>query len=230
MELARTSIISFPSIPKMFEMEVYMKNQQQDAPLEYYRAKFRELDPARAVKRAGVEYDAANARFVIDVLGFTIYAGWPGFELTPADSERCPAALYGFAMQILIARFLIEGAYATAQGRFKAYRKLPWGETYAANFEGRVIKRFAFSFGSKPDRFKDAAEALGGIKQGFGDISYDLPFMGGVVCRLILWTPEDDFPPAAQFLFSDNTPAAFNAEDLAAVGDVVISALKECSV
>jgi hypothetical protein len=41
--------------------------------------------------------------------------------------------------------------------------------------------------------------------------------------------PDDEFPPSAQFLFSDNTPAAFNAEDLAAVGDVIIGTLKEIS-
>jgi hypothetical protein len=51
--------------------------------------------------------------------------------------------------------------------------------------------------------------------------------MGGVVCRLIVWSPDEEFPPSAQFLFSDNTPAAFNAADLAAVGDVVIEALLE---
>jgi hypothetical protein len=78
--------------------------------------------------------------------------------------------------------------------------------------------------------FNRAAERLGGSLNKAGDASYDLMFMGGVICRLILWAPDEEFPPSAQFLFSDNTPAAFNAEDLAVVGDIVITALKEATL
>jgi len=90
--------------------------------------------------------------------------------------------------------------------------------------------RFAYGFGYKPGAFEKAAEKLGGGKLELGDKSFDLPFLGGVVCRFILWTPDDEFPPSAQILFSDNAQFAFNAEDLAGVGDVVIGALKEMSV
>jgi len=206
-----------------------ISNQQQEAPLGYYRAKFRKIDPDEAAMRTGIPFDAEQGRFTIRSLGHTVYAKWPEFGLVPADPANCPAALYDFPVQILALRFLIEGAFAPAKGEFKAYRDLPWGELYDANFRGRCIKRLAAGFGAKPDVFAKAAGSLGGVKLGFGDVSFDLPFLGGVVCRLILWAPDDEFPPSAQFLFSDNTPAAFNAEDLAGVGDVVINALKEAS-
>jgi hypothetical protein len=132
-------------------------------------------------------------------------------------------------MQILAIRYIIAGAAAPPSGAFKAYRELPWGELYDANFQGRCIARFAYGFGFKPDKFENAAEALGGVKLDLGDRSFDLPFLGGVICRFILWAPDDEFPPSSQILFSDNTQVAFNAEDLAGVGDVIISALKEMS-
>ena len=206
-----------------------MNNQMQDAPMEFYREKFREVDPDEAAKRTGISFDGELKRFELEVLGHIVYALWPDFELVPADSENCPEVLYGFAMQILTVRFLLEGVAAPSSGEFKAYRDLPWGELYDANFQGRCIKRFAYGFGYKPDAFKKAATALGGVQLELGDASFDLPFMGGVICRLILWTPDDEFPPSAQFLFSNNTQVAFNAEDLAGVGDVVVGALKaEC--
>ena len=204
-----------------------MANQQQDTPLEYYRARYRQLDPGDVARRTGLSFDADAGRFSLSVLGFTVYADWPQLGLAPADDTCCPRALFGFTMQILAARFLIEGADAPSSGSFKAYRELPWGEVYNANFQGRCIKRLAFTFASKPEKFANAAEALGGVKLALGDVSYDLPFLGGVTCRLILWAPDEEFPPSAQFLFSDNTPAAFTAEDLAGVGDVVLDALKE---
>ena len=204
-----------------------MKNQQTEAPLEYYHAKYMELDPEEAAKRTGLDFDAAAGRFTLCVLGFNMYASWPELNLTPADEQSCPKVLYDFEMQILVARFLIEGADAPTGGKFKSYRELPWGGVYDANFQRRCVKRLAFSFGTRLDEFAKAAGKLGGQRLGLGDVSYDLPFAGGVICRLILWAPDEEFPPSAQFLFSDNTPAAFNAEDLAAVGDIIITALKE---
>ena len=207
-----------------------MNNQMQDAPLEHYHAKFRELDPEEAARRTGLNYDSVSGQFTLNVLGHTIYALWPEFRLVPSDPERCPKILCGFSMQILTIRFLIAGAAAKGSGGYKAYRELPWGELYDANFQGRCIMRFAFGFGYKPDKFGKAAELLGGSRLELGDMSYDMPFLGGLLCRFILWTPDDEFPPSAQILFSDNAPSAFNAEDLAGVGDVVIGALKEMSV
>jgi len=74
---------------------------------------------------------------------------------------------------------------------------------------------------------RSAAEKLGGKRLDLGDIAYDFAFLGGVACRFILWKPDEEFPPSAQILFSDNSVLMYNAEDLAAVGDVIISALKE---
>ena len=206
-----------------------MNNQMQDAPLEHYHAKFRELDPEEATRRTGLVFDAENTRFTLKVLGHAIYAEWPEFRLIPADPESCPKILCGFSMQILAIRFLIAGAAAPVSCDFKAYRELPWGELYDANFQGRCIMRFAYGFGYKPDTFEKAAERLGGVKLELGDRSFDLPFLGEVICRFILWTPDDEFGPSAQILFSNNAQFAFNAEDLAGVGDVVIGALKEMS-
>jgi hypothetical protein len=206
-----------------------MNNQMQDAPLEFYHAKYYDIDPEKTVKRTGLTFDTENSRFVLTVLSHTLYAAWPNFELVPAEPERCPKILYGFSMQILTIRFLIAGAAARTSGSFKAYRELPWGELYDANFQGRCIARLAYGFGYKLDKFEKAAQALGGVEADIGDKAFDLPFLGGVVCRFILWAPDDEFPPSSQILFSDNTQVAFNAEDLAGVGDVVISALKEIS-
>jgi len=206
-----------------------MNNQMQEAPLEHYHARFRELDPEEASRRTGLHFDKRNGKFTLKVLGHTIYVEWPEFRIVPAEPQSCPKILNGFSMQILAIRFIIAGAAAPASGEFKAYRELPWGELYDANFQGRCIMRFAYGFGYKPEKFGKAAELLGGIKQEPGDMSYDMPFLGDVLCRFILWAPDEEFPPSAQILFSNNAQSAFNAEDLAGVGDVVIGALKEMS-
>lgn len=70
-------------------------------------------------------------------------------------------------------------------------------------------------------------DKIGGTKLDFGDISYEFEFLNGLQLRMILWAGDDEFPPSAQILFSDNFPVAFvQGEDMAVVGDVSIDMLK----
>jgi hypothetical protein len=203
-----------------------MENNKQRAPLEYYQAKYRLLDPAEAAERCGVSFDGERGAFALPVLGFRLYAAWPAFSLTP-ESDSCPSALYSPESMILMIRYLTEGAYKAPDGRFLTYRELPWGEVYDRNFQGRCVGRLARTFGARLRDFEDAARKLGGEVLTLGDKSCELPYLPWVLIRLLLWAGDDEFPASSQFLFSGNTPSAFNAEDLAVVGEIVISALKE---
>jgi len=206
-----------------------MEKKNWDISYDYHLEKYREIDPHEAAIRSGVDYDAKHSRFTLKTLGHTLYAEWPEFKLIPEDPETCPETLCKFQMQVLAMRVLYLGVSVPSTGSYKAYRELPWGELYDTNFNGRCIKRFAYGFGFKPDSFKKAAEKLSGTEFDLGDVSYEFLFLGDIACRFTLWKPDDEFPPSAQILFSDNAPLMYNAEDLAAVGDVIISALKEMS-
>ena len=191
--------------------------------------KFSKLDPHEAAERTNLEFDSGLSRFTLEVLGHRLYAEFPTFKLIPADAATCPKTLYDFQMQVLTIRVLTAGVYAPAYQNFKAYRELPWGDVYDRNFNGRCIQRFAYGFGYKPEAFEKAAKSLSGTRLDIGDIAYEFPFLGGIKTKFILWKPDEEFPPSAQILFSDNATLMYNAEDLAVVGDVIISALKEMS-
>ena len=51
-------------------------------------------------------------------------------------------------------------------------------------------------------------------------------FINGLHVRFILWAGDEEFPPSSQILFEDNFPYAYQAEDLAVVGDISITTLK----
>ncbi len=202
-------------------------NQQYGVPLAIYQQRYKTLDPEDISRRTGVIYDAARGVFPLTVLGFQIDAAWPEYSLTPRSPDICPGELYGDKAQILLIRYLIEGTKAETAGTFIPYRELPWGDVYDQNFQGRCRARLAFGFNGKLDAFKKACHSLGGVPLKKGDASYDLRFVPGVTVRLILWSGDEEFPPQSQWLFSDNTPLAFTAEDVACMGDVIIGALKE---
>jgi len=204
-----------------------MEKSNWEITFEQHLEKYRDIDPYEAAQRTNIAYNPETSRFTLNILGYELHAEWPEFKLTPENPENCPKTLYGFQVQVLVLRILYLGVYAPSSGKFKAYRELPWGDLYDSNFNGRCIKRFAFGFGFKPEALIKAAEKIGGKKLELGDISYEFTFSGNIISRFILWKPDDEFPPSAQILFSDNSPLMYNAEDLAAVGDVIISTLKE---
>ena len=69
-------------------------------------------------------------------------------------------------------------------------------------------------------------ECLGAMRVKGGDSAWQVEILPGYEVRLFIWEGDDEFPPNAQILFSDNFPRAFSAEDRTVVGDLLISDVK----
>lgn len=205
-----------------------MINNKDTHPLEYYTQKYSLLDPQAAADRCGAAFDAQNGFFTLPFLSYPLRITWPNFGVSCPD-DSCPRALLSASVSILALRYLIGGVSAPSSGAFLSYRQLPWGDVYNSNFKGRCIDRLARAFGADPAAFSRACEALGGTPVNMGDAAYELPVTEQVKLRLILYSGDAEFGPSSQFLFSDNIALAFSAEDVAVLGELVISALKEAS-
>ena len=160
--------------------------------------------------------------FRMKFLGREVLLRYPEMELSYADGE----AITNPSIRILLARAVMEGMGKSAAGQYLAYAEVPWGNVYLQQFTGRCIMRLAFGFGFKLEQFEKACLALGGQAGSGADKVFTIEFLDGLFVKLLMWGPDDEFPPSAQILFSDNFPAMYTAEDMAVVGDVLISALK----
>jgi len=190
-------------------------------PTEHYRSVFAAANPEEMSTRSGVAY--ADGKFSLTLMSRPVSVSWPGMEVVFEDSGETAAA----NTRILLARLIMEGTVLQpAGGAMLAYTDMPWGNVYAQQFRGRCILRLAGTYGASLPKFCEGCEALGGIRVQGGDAAYDIPFVNGLTVRLILWEGDDEFPAAAQILFSDNFSAAFSAEDNAVVGDVLLNAMK----
>ncbi len=103
---------------------------------------------------------------------------------------------------------------------------MPWGEVYLRQFDGRCIKRLAFTYGNRLDDFRLVMDHMKCSPVKFGDVGYELSIYPGYQIQMLLWEGDDEFPPSSQILFSDNFPVSFAAEDMAVMGDVIIGSLK----
>ena len=109
----------------------------------------------------------------------------------------------------------------------KPFREMPWGEMYIQPYTGRVLTRAAFTFGTKVAKFAAACEKMGAIRLPHGDAGYQFDFLGGYRMQIMVYAGDDEFPPSAQVLYSDNFESGFAAEDRVVAGDLLITAIKK---
>ena len=76
------------------------------------------------------------------------------------------------------------------------------------------------------ERCKNSCEKLGATPVGHGDAGYEFDFFGPYRVRILVWEGDDEFPPNAQVLYTDNFAAGFSAEDRVVAGDILISHIK----
>ena len=180
-----------------------VQNNKEEVPFAHYEEKFRALDPIESAKRCGVPF--ADGKFSVRLLGVTYQITWPDYAIT-ADRDGA-FGLSSLPCQTFLLRFLLEGRQAAPSSQFKTFREMPWGEMYIQPYTGRVLTRAAFTFGTKVAKFAAACEKMGAIR---------LPHGG-----------DDEFPPSAQVLYSDNFESGFAAEDRVVAGDLLITSIKK---
>ena len=208
----------------------YEKDNKERIPFEHYLSEYQKLDPKEAAKRCGVEYDEERQQFHIRLMGYRYLVDFPEFAVhkEDEDEEGTFLLLDMVPAKIIVLRFLLSAQVVKSSGKYLTYREVPWGEVYFRQFEGRCLMRLKFGFGFKLDKFAEGMEKRPGVKKlSLGDVSYDFEFINGLHVRFILWAGDEEFPPSSQILFEDNFPYAYQAEDLAVVGDISITTLKK---
>lgn len=208
----------------------YEKDNKERIPFEHYLSEYQKLNPKEAAKRCGVEYDEERQQFHIRLMGYRYLVDFPEFAVHKEDEDEEGAFLLldMVPAKIIVLRFLLSAQVVKSSGKYLTYREVPWGEVYFRQFEGRCLMRLKFGFGFKLDKFAEGMEKLPGVKKlSLGDVSYEFEFINGLNVRFILWAGDEEFPPSSQILFEDNFPYAYQAEDLAVVGDISITTLKK---
>ena len=120
----------------------------------------------------------------------------------------------------------LESKQVAFGGEWKTFREMPWGEMYIKPYTGRVLTRAAFTFGTRVAAFKAAAEKMGAVPLKHGDAGYQFDLIGPYRMQIMVWEGDDEFPPNAQVLYSDNFAEGFAAEDRVVAGDILISTIK----
>ena len=197
-----------------------IENHKEEVPFAHYEELFRGLEPQEAAARTGAKWDGKE--FYVNLLGREYAISHPDYGLRPLDGGALPP----LPVQTFLLRYLLESKASSWAGEWKTFREMPWGEMYIKPYTGRVLTRAAFTFGTRLAAFKSAAEKMGAVAVAHGDAGYEFDLIGNFKMRILVWEGDDEFPPNAQVLYSDNFATGFAAEDRVVAGDILISAIR----
>ena len=197
-----------------------IENNKEEVPFSHYENLFRELNPEESTGRTGVEWDGKE--FYVELMGRKYAISHPAYAIRALDGGALPP----LPTQTFLLRYLLEGKVVADQGKWLTFREMPWGELYIKPYTGRVLTRAAFTFGTRIAAFRAACEKMGAIPVKHGDAGYQFDFIGGYRIQILVWEGDDEFPPNAQVLYSDNFADGFAAEDRVVAGDILVSTIK----
>ena len=197
-----------------------IENHKEEVPFAHYEERFRGIDPVEVAQRTGAQWDGKE--FYVNLLGRDHSIAWPEYQLRAADGGALPP----LPVQTFLLRYLMESKQVPWAGQWKTFREMPWGEMYIKPYTGRVLTRAAFTLGTRVAAFRAAAEKLGADPVKHGDAGYQFDLIGGYKMQILVWEGDDEFPPNAQVLYSDNFAEGFAAEDRVVAGDILISTIK----
>ena len=198
-----------------------IENHKEEVPFAHYEELFKKLDPADARMRlSSIKWDGKE--FYVNLLGRDFAISHPDFSIRALDDGGLPP----LPTQTFLLRYLLECKDVAWSGQWKTFREMPWGEMYIKPYTGRVLTRAAFTFGFRVAAMRAAAEKMGAVSVKHGDAGFEFELIPGYKMQILVWEGDDEFPPNAQILYSDNFAEGFAAEDRVVAGDILISTIK----
>lgn len=198
-----------------------IENHKEEVPFAHYEQLFRQLEPSTVSDRLeSVRWDGKE--FYVTLLGREYAISHPEYAIRATDGGALPP----LPCQTFLLRYLLESKDVAWNETWKTFREMPWGEMYIQPYTGRVLTRAAFTFGTRVAAFRAACEKMSAERVPHGDAGFRFDLIGGYQMQILVWEGDDEFPPNAQVLYSDNFADGFAAEDRVVAGDILISTIK----
>ena len=198
-----------------------IENHKEEVPFAHYEERFKGLEPQAVTARLnGVQWDGKE--FYVNLMGRDYAIAHPDYAIRALDGGALPP----LPVQTFLLRYLLESKDVAWAGTWKTFREMPWGEMYIKPYTGRVLTRAAFTFGTRVEKFRAACEKLGAVALPNGDAGFEFTLVGDFRLRILVWAGDEEFPPNAQVIYTDNFAEGFAAEDRVVAGDILISHIK----
>ena len=182
----------------------------------------RKLEPYKAAFTAGCDFRPGEEgdQFEIRFFDEDYVVTFPDFSVQNASGQEPDVAT-----RLIILHYLIHADGTPPADHWISFRELPDGLVYDPAFQKRSSLRLAHEYGMDPKAFSAAAEAVGGERLTFGDVSYMFRLLPRIRMAVILYVGDEEFSPRVNVLFDSAASHYLPIEDLAVLGGMLASRL-----
>jgi hypothetical protein len=174
-------------------------------------------DVAEQCRKSGARYTSAKKTIIIEYLNRSYRIGFPGGEVSLADSEEAVP----IRDKILLLHYFTRAKGTALSGKIITYKELHEGINYYPTFFKRAIDPIVAHFKGEPQKLLDIAETLGGRKAGYGDIAVTIDAFPYVPLTIVLWHGDKEFPPEGNIMFDSTIPDYLPTEDITILCEVI---------
>lgn len=185
---------------------------------------WQESDPSVQAQRGGclLEFvEPSTCRVTVSFFGTAYVVEHPTARVWAQETGKMPS----YGLQTLFLHYLLVADGRPLSGDWVSFRELPDGMFYQQAFRQRSLLPLENKFGHNRTAFEKAATALGGKKLDLADSSFRFYALPRVPLAALLWTGDEEFPPAVQILFDASAGGYLPTEDLAMVGGMLSGSL-----
>jgi hypothetical protein len=182
------------------------------------RDKLGAVNERTIAERSGCSRDA-DGNLGLQLFGQKLTISSGGFVVRKADSGE-PASSFATS---LVLTYLAFADGTPPSGRWIGFRDLPDGLFYAAAFQAYSGDRLVQELGGGADRFRSAAEALGGESLELGDAAYAFRVLPRIRLAAAYWPGDDELGAQARVLFEDTSPHYMPTDGLAILGSQLVA-------
>lgn len=180
--------------------------------LEILREDLRQRDPTIIASHSEATF--TENKMCLSYWGNGLSIRWPDLDIRNLQGE--PISTFDTAM---IMYYLHTADGTPMSDRWIGFRELPSGGFYNQAFQGYSGSRLARTFDALPEKFNDAARALGGWKlPALADYAYAFQPLPRIRLAAILWPGDEDFPAKASILFDASASHYMVTDGLALLG------------
>jgi hypothetical protein len=173
-----------------------------ESPLEIDPRLWEELgraSPDAICRQAQVRYDAARGAYRLPFLN--VHCDCIPEERAIELTRPGPYPPLNFELYLTTLHYLLEARTEPLSGKWVGEQDLPGGNLFFRGPHQFHTQPLLKRFGSHPERFAAAAEALGGSRVAAGDTAYRFWAFPRVPLLFVLWWGDEEFVPALHIRF-----------------------------
>jgi len=188
--------------------------------VELAAGELRQADMEERCVSSGARWNREEGVVEVDFLHRLYTVRTPDFEVFLEDGQEAP-----IREKILILHYLQTASGAPLRGEWIAFTQVPGGELYLGNFRARSVDRLVRSFDGREQELAEGAEALGGRKGEYGDVSAILRVLPQVPVMVVFWRGDEEFPSSGDVLFDATVGEYLPLEDMVVLAEMAVSRL-----